>query len=132
MLRIETNIRNLSIIGAVLIALPLSACTNVGANYVPVVDGPTGARFQQDMAECRFLTEQRPYDNPQARTATIGLAILGGVLGATGNNGSVGNAALGAALGGGYGGSASAAATMRQKQSIIQRCMIGRGHRVVG
>ena len=42
-----------------LATLSLAACANTGAAYTPIVDGPRGAKYTQDIAECRHLAEER-------------------------------------------------------------------------
>ncbi len=111
-------------------ALSLAACANSGAQAPIIVDGPKGPQYEQDLAECRALASQRvPVDGNQATTAAV-LAGVGAVVGGL-NNGASG-AAAGAAIGGGTGLGGAALDSQQQRSDIVRRCMVGRGHNVVG
>lgn len=128
----NTDLRKFICLGLISIALPLSACAGGGAAYQPIVDGPLDAKFQQDLQACQNLGEQRNYNNADARTNTVAGAVLGGVAGLLQPGNRSGDLIAGAAVGGTYGAGGSALATRTERKNIVKRCMIGRGHRVLG
>lgn len=123
--------KSIAIIPALLM---LSACDTAPlAEYQPVIDRP-GKHYQTDLAECRVLAQQAEakYTKQQqdAMMANILVgAIAGGIIGsAYGGN----NAGAGAA----YGIAAGAASTDTEQayggpRRIIDRCLAGRGYRVI-
>lgn len=108
----------------------VTACTNTGANYTPIIDGPVGPNYANDLAQCQQLARsQATLDQGTARTALTGAAVAGGataILDNEGNN--VRDAALVGAL---VGGSASALQNQSNQEAIIRNCMRQRGYRVV-
>ena len=121
------------IIAVLAMAGMLSACADT---YQPVIDpkGVDMGNYQNDLLECRQLAQQVDASGNTATDAGIGAlggAALGAVVGAIG-----GNAGAGAAIGGVTGLAGGAASggisnTQRQKM-IINRCLIGRGYKVLG
>jgi outer membrane lipoprotein SlyB len=112
----------------VLIAtLSLSACATRGQNYVPVVDmrGQNHNAFVQDLSDCQAYARQRP-DGAQGAVAG---AIVGGLLGAViaprHHRNTFG------AYGAGLGAAAGAGGAMDTQESIVKRCMAGRGYNVL-
>ncbi len=126
------NIRQLGLIIATAFVLPLSACAGGGAAYQPIVDGPQNAKFQQDLQQCQALAEQRGYDNSDVRTGAAVGAAAGGLGGVLRRGNDTRNGLIGAAVGSVYGASGAALATRTERKNIVKRCMIGRGHRVLG
>lgn len=116
----KTNKRSLVIAA---LALALSACA-----YNPVVDRP-GPSYQQDLAECRALAEGEAGAGTGAAVGAVGGAVLGEVVGRTGGlmNQRGHMSGLGAALGAMSG----AAAGAQAQREVVQRCLIGRGYRVL-
>lgn len=118
-----------------LVALSLAACTAPATlqTYAPVVDRP-GPRYAADLEDCRALavTAQDEYNNRLAADMAANL-ITGALMGA----------ALGSAYGGqytrssaAYGAAAGLASTdtdlaTHGPQRIVDRCLAGRGHRIV-
>lgn len=116
-----------------LITLPLvvaiAACSNSGANYQPILDGPKDAAYQSDLASCRALANNQTQLNHEAMgQAAIGAGI-GAVLGSADEEGDAVGGAIAGALAGGLSGVSEAS---DKKQSIVINCMRGRGHNVVG
>lgn len=124
-----------------LAALILGACAqNVGGRYqyTPVVDikasGKSQEQYLVDLDECQQLAAQRD-GTGEAVAGAIAGALLGAALG-----GIVGHAygapqhgmAYGAGMGGITAGAKGAAAGHGNQQAIVQRCLTGRGYRVVG
>lgn len=118
-----------------LVALSLAACTAPATlqTYAPVVDRP-GPRYAADLEDCRALavTAQDEYNDRIAADMAANL-ITGALMGA----------ALGSAYGGqytrssaAYGAAAGLASTdtglaTHGPQRIVDRCLAGRGHRIV-
>lgn len=112
----------------ILAALLSAGCTT--AQYRPVVDsGVSRGSYEEDVADCQHLANQRPAAAPAAGGAAAG-AILGALLGAAvGLRGDdIAHVAAWGAASGGINGAAYGAA---EQQAIVSRCMAGRGYNVV-
>jgi hypothetical protein len=118
-----------------LLALPLiaaaAACTNTGASYQPVIDGPVDANYAANLSQCQNLASQQgAFDNNTAGQAVAGAAIGGGTAALVNNKGT--NARDAALVGAAVGLTAGALDQQRNKESIIKNCMRQRGYNVVG
>ncbi len=110
-------------------ALVLSACADSGANYTPVLDGAPSAAFRSDLDSCQSLArDQRQFDQETAGAAVLG-AGAGALLGDLDDDGSALGGAVAGALVGGVAGAVNAS---ERREAIVQACLRGRGHRVVG
>jgi hypothetical protein len=95
--------------------------------------GVGSARYEQDLAECRGYAEQVS----PAGEAVVGgglAAALGAAIGAIAGafGGSAGRgAAMGAGIGGVSGTAAGGAGGVSRQQEVIDRCLIGRGYKVL-
>ena len=110
-----------------LITVALSACATSGARYVPVVDlrGHSQAQYAADLSKCQQYATQRMDAAQGALIGAIGSAILGAVVSPRGYRNEVaGKAAL---LGAGVG----AAGANETQETIIKRCLAGRGYNVL-
>jgi len=117
--------------------LLLGGCATKGG-YTPTIDSyndPNADRISLDLAECKQLAEQAAGDT--AKETGKG-ALVGGLLGAaagaaigaaTGNAGT--GAAVGAAAGGIGGGAKEGFGAEEQFKKSYQKCMRGRGHKVI-
>lgn len=114
------------------LALPLSACAGVGANYQPIIDGPITAAYNQDIQDCRALAQQRKYVNNDTKNDALIGAVIGGLLGLTESGDDGENFVAGALVGGALGGASTAFDARDERKDIVRHCMAGRGHRVVG
>ena len=114
---------------AVTVALALlSGCATT--QYRPLVDsGVSRGNYEDDVADCQHLADQRPAAADAAGGAAVG-AVLGALLGvAVGLRGDdVANVAAWGAASGGINGAAYGSA---EQQDIVARCMAGRGYHVV-
>lgn len=112
----------------------LAACGQTGSNYRPIVDGPMGYAYEQDLAQCKQIAEQRSLLNDETKMAALAGAVIGGVVGAVEaeNNTAPGGAAIGALAGGAIGAGGGAIKAHDERKQIVINCMSGRGHRVVG
>jgi len=111
--------------------LAVGACTNVGANYQPIVDGPVGPNYNADLAQCQALARQQGVvDSNTAGAAAIGAVGAAGVTAIIDNSASdLGRAAAAGAL---VGAGASAVNNTQNQEVIVRNCMRGRGYNVVG
>ena len=98
------------------------------AGYRPIVDmkGVDQARYEQDLKECQQYAEQVNVAGETAVGGGIG-AVLGGAIGAVGS----GRAGTGAAVGAITGAAAGAGGAASGQKQVINRCMTGRGYRVL-
>ena len=112
-------------------SLILLGCTGTGASYVPIVDGPRDRIFESDLSACQRLAQERVYMNADVRNDAVVGAVVGGIIGLI-DDGDIGDAAGGAAIGAGAAGGARAYEVIEERKNIIKRCMIGRGHNIVG
>ena len=117
----------------ILIAAILAGCAITGANYRPIIDSKNGvpsAELEQDMRECQALATQVSSGAERAAAGAIAGAVVGALFAAAlGAKHYRPQIMQGAALTGALEG-ASAGETDQKK--IIQRCLAGRGHKVVG
>lgn len=109
----------------------IGACTNSGANYQPVIDGPVGPNYNSDLAQCQSLAaSQAGVDGTTAGNAAIGAA---GAAATTAiiqdSSDNLGRAAVAGAL---LGAGADAISKNQNKEVIVRNCMRGRGYNVVG
>ena len=114
-------------IAVCLIAAMITGCA--GARYRPIVDGNGGAQYESDLAACQAYAGHRP----DAGTSAVAGAVVGAGIGllfaiASGGRG-FRNAAAG--VGAVSGGLSAGAAAEGNQRAIIQRCMAGRGYRVL-
>ena len=105
----------------------LTGCATRGAGYVPLVDtqGKQQDALDNDVAQCQQYAQQRA----SAGTGAIIGAVIGGLLGAAlavkgYRNEVAGRTAAFGALGG-------AAEATETQETIIKRCLAGRGYNVL-
>lgn len=104
-----------------------TACT--GDAYMPILDGPPSASFQDDLAACRTLARnQRQFGQETTAAAVLG-AGAGALIGSLDDDG---DALGGAVVGALAGGTASAVDMRDRRKAIVITCLQGRGHAVVG
>lgn len=109
----------------------VAACSNSGANYSPVIDGPVGPNYPNDLAQCQGLAaSQAQVDEGTAASAATG-AGLGAVssLILNDNSDDLGQAAAVGAVAGIAG---DAIQKNAEREAIVKNCMRGRGYNVVG
>jgi len=111
-----------------------AACSESGAEYVPIVDQPSVA-FASDLESCQALARTAPLVDGQSKTN----AAIGGVVGglAAGldddlDGDSTENAIAGAVIGAATGLAGGAVENHEGRADIVKECLLGRGHRVVG
>jgi hypothetical protein len=115
------------VIGAACTLL-LAACATT--QYRPLVDsGVSRGNYEDDVADCQHLADQRPAAAHAAGGAVAG-AVIGALLGAAvGLHGDdVAEIAAWGAIEGGAGG---AAYGIDEQRSIVSRCMEGRGYDII-
>ena len=116
-----------SLVTTALTVVFLVGCATRGANYVPVVDTKykDPAALQNDTRECQQYALQRANAEQGAIAGALVGALLGAVIAPRGQRNYV--AGQGALIGG-AGGAASANET---QETIIKRCLAGRGYNVL-
>jgi hypothetical protein len=125
------TMRNVRTFIAIPIIALVAGCSNTGANFQPVIDGPVGPNYNQDLAACQNLAaRQGAFDSN-----TAGAALAGAGIAATGtaifnNRGT--NVRDAAAVGALAGVTAGALQQNSNKETIIRNCMRQRGYNVVG
>lgn len=115
------------LIATTLIAATLVGCATRGANYVPLVDtkGRDAATLDRDTTECQHFATQRA----DAATGAVVGAIFGALLGAALMPGGYRNyGARQGIIAGGLGGAFGA---NESQETIIKRCLAGRGYSVL-
>lgn len=109
----------------------VGACASSGANYRPVIDGPIGPNYSNDLAYCQALASQQgAFDSNTGAAAATGAAVAGGTTAVLNNKGTrVRDAAL---VGAAAGVAAGALQQQQNKEAIVRNCMRARGYNVVG
>lgn len=109
----------------------VAACTTTGANYQPVIDGPVGPNYYNDLSQCQQLAASQPaVDQRTAGNVATGAGV-GAATGLIVKDNS--DAMLkGAAVGAVAGLASSAIEKNQQREVIVRNCMRGRGYKVVG
>ena len=111
--------------------LAVGACTNTGAHYQPVTDGPVGSKYNIDLQQCQQLAAlQASVDGSTAGNAAIGAAGAAVVTGIVQNNRS--NMGRAAVAGGLVGAGLDVINKNQNKEVLVRNCMRGRGYNVVG
>lgn len=111
--------------------LLIMGCSNSGANYTPVIDGPVGANYNSDLAQCQQLAANQPLVDGK----TAGSAAAGAGVAAAGSaiwNDSSSDLGRAAAVGALAGLTGDAVQKNQQREVIVRNCMRGRGYNVVG
>ena len=110
----------------------LVACSNMGSQYVPVVDkkGIDENQYQQDLAECQNLSTETEASGANGAKKAAGGAAVGALLGLVSGGNST-NIAQAAGIGGVIGGASGLYSGNSEKQNIIRRCLSGRGYKVL-
>ena len=116
------------LITVALITTILCGCATRGANYIPLVDtkGKDATTLDRDTTECQHYATQRIDAASGALVGAIAGALLGAALGAGTRYRN--NFAQQGAIAGGVGGGFEANQT---QESIIKRCLAGRGYNVL-
>ena len=110
----------------------LAGCATgpTGADYRPLVDtrGPTGHRYEQDLAECQTYAQRAAGAGDGAAAGAVGGAVVMGLLSAILGGGGHGRwAAVGAVTGALQGAGAGEA----NQRAVVTRCMQGRSYNVL-
>lgn len=114
-------------IASIVIVLMLAGCATSGANYRPVVDlhNRDPGRYQTDLSECQAYATQRMDAASGAVAGAVAGALLGAFLTPRGSRNYV--AGRGAVLGG----LAGAGGANETQETIVKRCLAGRGYSVL-
>jgi hypothetical protein len=113
-----------------LISLALFGCA--GSDVRPIVDmkGVNQSKYESDLQDCQTIAKQQSGMGETAAKGAGAGAVVGGLLGlVTGGNktGIVQAAGAGAVLGGAGG----AYSGNNAQESIVKKCLSGRGHKVL-
>lgn len=110
----------------------VSGCaTTSGANYRPIVDnkGVDLNRYESDLRECQNYATQTASAGESAAAGAVAGALLGAVLaGAAGSRYSKSSTARVGAVSGAVGAGVEGE---KNQRTIINRCLAGRGYRVL-
>ena len=113
------------------VAFLVGCAATSGANYRPIVDskGVDLNRYESDLRECQSYALQTAGAADSAAAGAVAGALLGAVLaGAAGRNYSRSSSARVGAVSGAVGAGVEGE---RNQKSIINRCLAGRGYRVL-
>lgn len=124
----RTSIKRVLGLSAIsLIVVP--ACSMAGSNYRPIIDakGVDLNRYEADLADCQSYARQAS----GAGKSAVGGAAAGGAVGVVGSAISGGNVAKSAGMGALIGGLLGAGAGETAQREIIQKCLAGRGYKVL-
>ncbi|MDE0590100.1 glycine zipper family protein [Halocynthiibacter sp. C4] len=123
--------KHFKLISAAPIILSIAACTNTGASYQPVIDGPVGPNYGADLAYCQNLAAQQgALSSDTAGKAAAGAGVAAASTAVFANEGN--NVRDAAILGAAAGVTAGALDQNSKKEAIIRNCMAQRGYKVVG
>lgn len=123
--------RRITYFSAIPMFVLLGACATTGANYQPVIDGPIGPNYSNDLAQCQNLAaSQGALDSNAAGKAAAGAGVAAASTAVFNNKGN--NVRDAAAVGALAGVAASAIDQNTNKQNIVKNCMRQRGYNVVG
>lgn len=105
----------------------ITGCASMGANYKPVIDlqNADSIKYQEDLGDCQKLAKERMNAADGAIIGSIAGALLGALLAPRGYRNYV------AAHGAVAGGAAGAVGANETQESIVKRCLIYRGYRVL-
>ena len=113
------------------VVLAIAACENSGASYSPIVDGPKGANYQNDLAECQALAASKPIVDGDT-TGAVAVGVAGGAATSAIINDSSDDLGRAAAVGALAAITADAVSKTEARKNIVINCMRGRGHNVIG
>lgn len=123
--------RRLKNLSAIPLIFLVAACATSGANYRPVIDGPVGPNYANDLAACQSLASQQgAFDSNTGAAALTGAALAGGTTAIFNNRGT--NARDAALVGAAAGVAGGALQQQQNKEVIVRNCMRSRGYNVVG
>lgn len=115
---------------SLLIFISVYGCA--GADVRPIVDmkGVNEATYEQDLQECQTLAKQESGMGSTAAKGAGAGVVVGGLLGlVTGGNGS--GIAQAAGAGAVIGGAGGAFKGNQAQESVVKRCLAGRGYKVL-
>ncbi|MEI7530725.1 MAG: glycine zipper family protein [Betaproteobacteria bacterium] len=110
----------------------LVGCANTGSNFKPIIDqkGINMVVYENDLTDCQALSTDTSSAGKKAAMGATGAAAVGALVGVI--TGDSGKAALqGAGIGAIVGGLSGGAGGMKEQESIIRKCLAGRGYRVL-
>lgn len=114
---------------AIIAVSALTGCATAPSSYSPLIDGSDPAKIAIDTQECNAYARQVQGAADRAMAGALAGALIGGALNAALGGKGYGNeaAAFGAVTGALEGANAGA----RDQQSVMRKCLQGRGHKVL-
>jgi len=117
---------------SLLVFATLAGCSNTGSNFSPIIDkqGIDEVRYQQDLTECQNLSTEAQGAAKDGAKKAAGGAAIGALIGLVGGGNGT-NIAQAAGVGGVIGGASGLYSGNAEKETIIKRCLAGRGYKVL-
>ncbi len=111
-------------IASIAVVLMLAGCATSGANYRPVVDlhNRDATKYQTDLSQCQNYATQRADAATGAVVGAVAGALLMAALGGRGSDNRQGAI---------IGGLAGAGGANETQETIVKRCLAGRGYSVL-
>ena len=103
-----------------------------GSNFSPIIDkqGIDEVKYQQDLTECQNLSTEAQGAAKDGAKKAAGGAAIGALIGLVGGGNGT-NIAQAAGVGGVIGGASGLYSGNAEKETIIKRCLAGRGYKVL-
>jgi hypothetical protein len=117
---------------SLLVLAALAGCSNMGSNFSPIIDkqGIDEVKYQQDLAECQNLSTEAQGAAAGGAKKAAGGAAIGALIGLVGGGNGT-NIAQAAGVGGVIGGASGMYSGNAEKETVIKRCLAGRGYKVL-
>ena len=117
---------------SLLVFATLAGCSNTGSNFSPIIDkqGIDEVKYQQDLTECQNLSTEAKGAGKDGAKKAAGGAAIGALIGLVGGGNGT-NIAQAAGVGGVLGGASGLYSGNAEKETIIKRCLAGRGYKVL-
>ena len=107
------------------LGLMLTACSQ--KPYEPIIDGPVSDTYEQDLAECRKISEQKKTTGANAAASGVSGGLWAGIFG-----GSTSDIVASVVVGSAIGAADESAQVKGIRDRLVFRCLRGRGHNVIG
>jgi uncharacterized protein YcfJ len=117
---------------SLLVLVALTGCSNTGSNFSPIIDkqGIDEIKYQRDLTECQSLSTEAQGAGKDGAKKAVGGAAIGALIGLVGGGNGT-NIAQAAGVGGVIGVASGLYSGNAEQETIIKRCLAGRGYRVL-